>query len=233
MDELPLPAARAEQLRLDHFEQCGEDGLRELVRHGADRVLPRPPVEFLGTAIPVGNDVAHVAHEHGVVRQIEEVSLLPQRLFSPLTFRDVDHHPAQFSRPVALDHDGHKLPQPDASPVSGEHAVFKIVAPFVGGGLHAEINGPLAVVRMEMVFPEGRLVQPALGRVPEDALGLLTDEREHERLGVRFPHDPLDRIDQVGEPLLRSYGLGVSRLLTHQQLLALRMRPLTLGNLAP
>src|SRR5262245_66123414 len=61
--ELSLPAVRSKQLFINLLERCGEDRLQELVRDLADRLLSGPSVQFLGAAIPVGDDVVHVAHE--------------------------------------------------------------------------------------------------------------------------------------------------------------------------
>ncbi len=60
---------------------------------------------------------------------------------------------------------------------------------------------------MEVIPPECRF-RPAFHRVSQDVLRLITDEREYERLSVRFPHNPLERIHQVPEALLHSYGVG-------------------------
>ena len=49
------------------------------MRHLADRLRWRPPVEGLGAPIPVGDDAVHGVDEHGVVRQAQEIGLLPQR----------------------------------------------------------------------------------------------------------------------------------------------------------
>ena len=59
------------------------------MRDLANRLLCRPPVQLFGAAVPVGDDVMHVTHENGVVREIEEVGLLPQLLFRPLSVLDV------------------------------------------------------------------------------------------------------------------------------------------------
>src|SRR5712672_2577620 len=64
-----------------------------------------------------------------------------------------------------------------------------------------------AIFRVEVIPPECRF-RPAFHRVSQDVLRLITDERERERLSVRFPHNPLERIDQVPEAMLRSYGFG-------------------------
>ena len=81
VDELTLPAPRASQLGHDLVERGGEDRPRAGVRHGADGLRLRPPVELFRTAVPVGDDVVLVANEDGVVRQIEERRLLTERFF--------------------------------------------------------------------------------------------------------------------------------------------------------
>jgi hypothetical protein len=58
------------------MERHGEDRLQELVSTLTDRCVCLPPVQFLGAPIPVGDDVAHITDENGVVREIEEAGLL-------------------------------------------------------------------------------------------------------------------------------------------------------------
>src|SRR5919106_1325558 len=50
-------------------QRRGEDRLCEPVRDLADRLLSGPSVQYFGAAIPVGDHVAHVAHEDGIVRE--------------------------------------------------------------------------------------------------------------------------------------------------------------------
>src|SRR4030095_1936030 len=78
VDEFPFPTPSAEQLRIYFFKGCWEDCLHELVRDLADGLLPFPSVPFLGAAIPVRDDVARIAHEDRVVREVEEARLLAQ-----------------------------------------------------------------------------------------------------------------------------------------------------------
>jgi hypothetical protein len=41
-----------------------------------DRLLRSPPIQFLSTAIPVGDDVAHIADKNRVTCEIEQARLL-------------------------------------------------------------------------------------------------------------------------------------------------------------
>src|ERR1700730_16892686 len=84
MYEFSFPAACTEQLHVDFRQRRWKDCLRELVRYLVDSLLFGPAVQFLGAAIPVGNDVGHVADEDGVVREVEEAGLLVQYLFGLL-----------------------------------------------------------------------------------------------------------------------------------------------------
>ncbi len=78
MDEFAFPTAGAEQLGVDLLDRRGKDCLRQLVTDLADRLLRRPSVQFLGAAIPVGDDVVHAVHENRIVREIEEAGLVAQ-----------------------------------------------------------------------------------------------------------------------------------------------------------
>jgi hypothetical protein len=81
VDELALPAARAGQLDHDVFEWRQEHRPQKVMRHLADSLIGRPAVPIYRTAVPVGDHILRVAHEDGVVCQIEELGLGPQRLF--------------------------------------------------------------------------------------------------------------------------------------------------------
>ena len=61
---------------IDFFKRCGENRLHEMVRHLADGLLHVPSVPFLGAAIPVRDDIAHITDENGVMREIEQAGLL-------------------------------------------------------------------------------------------------------------------------------------------------------------
>jgi hypothetical protein len=47
-----------------------------------DRFLAPPSVEDLSAAVPVSNDVLHVAHEDRVVRQVEKLRTIVQHTCS-------------------------------------------------------------------------------------------------------------------------------------------------------
>ena len=198
VDELTVPAAGLQQFRLDLLDRRREDGLHEPMRHLAHRFLGRPPVELLGRAVPVGDDVGHVAHEDGVVGEIQQARLFAQRGLGVLAGGDVDHDAPEPAGASSLLHHRHKVAQPHDASVRREHPVFEVVAA-LGGGPLAEWHRPVAIVRVNVILPEGRLGQPALPRIAKDALGLIAHERELKGRGVRFPHDAVDRVDQVLE----------------------------------
>jgi hypothetical protein len=114
--------------------------------------------------------------------------------------------------------------------VGGDHSVFKVVIPLFRGRRRAKFNGPLAVVGTDVILPERRLAQPTLNGVAEDAFGFLAHEQEFERHCIGFPDDPLDRVDQIAEPVLRGLRLRASRLFARQQLFTLFFCPLALGD---
>ena len=98
-------------------------------------------------------------------------------------------------------------------------------------GFHAKLNGPLAVVGVEVIPPERRLTQPTLDWVAKDALGLLAHERGLERHCVSLPDDSFDRVDQIAKTVLRRLGLVMSRLHTSQQSFTPFLHSLALENL--
>src|SRR5205823_5422275 len=70
VDQFPLPATRAIEIRVDLFQRCREDRLRKVMRNPPDRFVLCPSVEFLGAVIPEGDDVVVVAHEDSVVCEV-------------------------------------------------------------------------------------------------------------------------------------------------------------------
>ncbi|MEA2958809.1 MAG: hypothetical protein QOJ58_4344, partial [Alphaproteobacteria bacterium] len=76
MDELPLPAASADQLRRDLFKSRWKNRPLELVRDMAERLLLVPTVQLLGAAVPERYHIIHPAYEDRVVREVEELSPL-------------------------------------------------------------------------------------------------------------------------------------------------------------
>jgi hypothetical protein len=42
------------------------------MRDLADGFVPLPAIQLLGTPVPVGDDVIHVADENGIVREIKK-----------------------------------------------------------------------------------------------------------------------------------------------------------------
>ena len=197
VEELTFPAAIPQQVRLDPLDRRRKDGLRQVVRDFADRLRCLPPVELLGGPVPVGDDVGHVAHEHGIVREVEQARPLLQRGFGVFAVRDVDHDPPQLRGASVVHHHRHEVVQPYDASVRRDHPVFEIVVAVLARCPFAERHRPLAIMWVKVVLPECRLGEPALHRIAEDALGLVAHERELKGGGVRFPHDALDRVDQV------------------------------------
>src|SRR5260370_13117530 len=59
----------------------------------------------------------------------------PQSVFGTLPFGNVNHNSAQPCRPFFLDHDSNQVPYPYHASIGSNHAVFKIVVLFLGGGM--------------------------------------------------------------------------------------------------
>src|SRR5580693_1173638 len=74
--EFAVPTPGAQQLRVNLLDRRRKYGAQKLVSALADRVLRRPSVQLLSSPIPVSDDVAHITDENGVVREIQQTSLL-------------------------------------------------------------------------------------------------------------------------------------------------------------
>src|SRR5260221_8910788 len=74
--EFAVPASGAQHLCANLLNRRRKDRPQKLVSALADRFLRRPAVQLLSSAIPVSDDVAHIADENRVVGKIQQVGLL-------------------------------------------------------------------------------------------------------------------------------------------------------------
>ena len=91
--KLAFPAAGVQQFGDGVIERHGRDRFEKLGVEPAFGFRRRPPVQRLRATIPAPDDSIHVADEYGVVREVEQVRLLPQGFFGPLALGDVRHRP--------------------------------------------------------------------------------------------------------------------------------------------
>jgi hypothetical protein len=68
------------------IERQREFGPQELVTVLPDRLICRPSVQFLSSSVPIRDDVVEIAHENGVMREIEQIGLLSSYGHFPLEF---------------------------------------------------------------------------------------------------------------------------------------------------
>jgi hypothetical protein len=87
-------------------------------------------------------------------------------LLRPPALSDVRHHDNKFLRPrIPLD-DAKLGPRPDDSAVGGNHTMFKHLRPAFFGDYPATGPRQAAILRVDMINPEGRYAHPLLGWVP-------------------------------------------------------------------
>src|SRR6185312_171405 len=87
--QLTLPAAGTEQLPVDLVERDWKGRLDELMGDLSHRLVAAPAVERLGTAVPVGDNVAIVADKYAVMAEIQKPGLLAQNSLGPLEILDI------------------------------------------------------------------------------------------------------------------------------------------------
>src|SRR5690242_657937 len=88
-DDQALPEPRFLTCAIHTEQRPSKYGAQQHVGDLADVLIPRPAVHSLRTAIQEF-DGAVVSNSHdGVVRQVQELRLLPEILFGPLSFSDV------------------------------------------------------------------------------------------------------------------------------------------------
>ena len=81
VNQLAFPPAAAQELGIDFCQRRREDRLHQPMRDPPEGLLPGPAVQLRRGAIPIGDRIAHVADEDGVVREIEQARLLAQSGF--------------------------------------------------------------------------------------------------------------------------------------------------------
>src|SRR5205823_6226557 len=84
MDELALPPTPVTQLGHDLLERAGEVGAQDDVGDAAHRLLPGPPIELLGGPVPEEDGAAELPDQDGLLRRVQQRSLLPDREQLPL-----------------------------------------------------------------------------------------------------------------------------------------------------
>src|ERR1700724_2702494 len=92
-NELAFPTAATQQLRHYPLSRYWENRFQQLASNLAFGLFCGPPVQLLRAPIPIGDDSIHVAHEYGVMSEIEQISLLPQSFFGLLALGDISYRP--------------------------------------------------------------------------------------------------------------------------------------------
>ena len=111
------------------------------------------------------------------------------------SLRDVDYYAPNADRSAVTALDRYHVPQPHDPSIGSDHSIFELMVFSFFGRIHAELRNP-PVVRMNVLNKEVGLIQPLLGGITKDALGLLADEFKAVARIVQLPYDALDRINQ-------------------------------------
>src|SRR6202022_782869 len=82
--QLAFPTAATQQIRHYPLTRYWENRFQQRASNLAFGLRCHPPVHLPRATIPIGDDSIHVAHEDGVMSEIEQISLLAQSFFGPL-----------------------------------------------------------------------------------------------------------------------------------------------------
>src|SRR6202011_4992345 len=91
--QLAFPTAATQQLRHYPLTRYWENRFQQLASNLAFGLLCGPLVQLLRATIPIVDDSIHVAHEYGVMSEIEQISLLPQSFFVPFALGAISYAP--------------------------------------------------------------------------------------------------------------------------------------------
>ena len=145
-----------------------------------------------------------LAHPLEVRAQVTELlARAAQLLLGPPPLGHVYGDAEQLGRaPLAAAHARH-VAHPQHAAVGGDHAVLDLVVAALGRRAPAHRGHPFAVVRVHVVAPERRLLQPLRQRIAQQRLRLVAHEPELHGGRVGAPDDGLHRLHEL--PVL---GLG-------------------------
>jgi hypothetical protein len=117
----------------------------------------------------------------------------------------------------------HNVAEPDDTAVGGQEAILKAVILASFRCLLAISYGVFAVIGMEVVDPEIRLLDPASQRITENSFGRLADEDKPPRSRVGFPNDGVDVLEEILEVIRSRTPDRVFRGLSDLESFALRL----------
>jgi len=87
MHQFSFPAVRSKQICKVALVRWRKDCSQKLMRDLADSLLCLPSVQLLGTTVPIGYYVIHIANEDGVMCKVEKSGLLAQHLLCRQVFQ--------------------------------------------------------------------------------------------------------------------------------------------------
>src|SRR4029079_2561389 len=167
-----------------------------------DRLDLRADVEQIARDVVGGHDGLEVHHAGELLEEAPVPVLeLVAELLLVLLPRDVDHEPAHHERrALEVDHDVSEIADPDNRAVPMHEAVLEVVRPRVLDAVEELADGALAVVGVDVVGPEGGLVEEGLRREAEQVRRGLAHEREASGGGIGLPDDRVEVTDEGAEP---------------------------------
>ena len=119
-----------------------------------------------------------------------------KRFLRFFAFGDVDHDAAQLELAAGVLAHAQTVAQPHNATIRPDHAVFQNAILFRSDRLGAELQHPVPILCVQMIFPEVPIPQPALGRITQQSPGLLADKSKLRVVRIRFPNDSLDGMNQ-------------------------------------
>src|SRR5687768_11290406 len=94
------------------------------------------------------------------------------------------------------------MTQPDWFPVLSDHAIDELMCFAAFDVLVKSSNNRVSISWVDVFFQERGIREPGLDRIAEQLLSLPAHKREPQGMGVGFPHDGFDVVNQLPELLL-------------------------------
>ena len=130
-----------------------------------------------------------MSHASGEAPHRLHLLRLAKFLFQLLVVGDVDHHPAELAYLAAIiSHHADNILEPDRLAIRRCRPVSEAVIPSLRNGFAAPLDDVFAILRMDVLDPEIRLLQPLFHGEAQNGLHLVAHKSYLEAGHVHFPN---------------------------------------------
>ena len=195
--------------------------LQNLIHVGAKLVLR--PQKVLGQLRVAGDDgqevVEIVRHAAGQAPHRLHLLRLAKFLLQLLVLGNVHHHAAELADLAAfISHHADDILEPDRLAVRGDRPVAEAVISPLRNRFAAPLDDVFAILRMDVLNPEIRLLQPPFHGEAQNGFHLVAHESYFQAGHFHFPDAGIQILNEIAEPL-RQFLRGYPQVLALRKIL--------------